>query len=79
MKLSNFEITKTLGSGPLDWQYFGEVDVAEWRWFRIVTTRRKVFREYCLSWKYLDTGEYVFGRIENLEAAWRARKKLEAA
>lgn len=78
MKLSNFELVETKGKSPLDWEYFAEVDVTTrigilW-WKKEHAERRKIRREYCGIWHFVDNGEFTPDfQAENLARAWRAK------
>jgi hypothetical protein len=78
MELSNFKLTKTIGSGPLDWVYFGEVDVTTGLVFK-KTVRRQVFREFANLWCFSDTGAPTPNwYLESMERAYRVKERLES-
>jgi hypothetical protein len=78
MKFSNFEITKTIGSSPLDWVYFGEVDVTTGIFFKKMV-RKKVFREFGNLWCFSDTGSPTPSfYLENIERAYKVNERLES-
>ncbi|MCK5604478.1 hypothetical protein KAR91_21490 [Candidatus Pacearchaeota archaeon] len=76
MKLTNFKLVETKGTGPLTWEYFATVDV-ETRpfpfWKKCVETR-KIRKEFACAWHFVDTGEFTPGwEAENLARAWTAQ------
>jgi len=79
MKMSEFVLTHTIGSG-WDKQFYADVSVTTgvlW-WKRV--ERRKIVRPNPGFWYFLDTGEFVPGfQAENLERSYRAKENLSRA
>lgn len=79
MKLSNFKITKEIGKGPLDWEWFATVDVKTGFWPFTKTENRMIHRKYAGFWRFVDSGKHTpFYQAEDLFASWKAQKKLKA-
>lgn len=73
MKLSNFVLKKTKGTGPLDWEFFADVDVTSGFLLWKRTVRREIYREYGHNWIFVDTGEYTPDtQAERLGRDWKA-------
>ena len=76
MKISDFKPIATIGTGPLDWEYFAEVTVTTGLFWK-KSERRKVHREYACMWRFMDTGALTPGfSVENLEKSFNATQKL---
>ena len=77
MRLSEFVLTRTLGDGPLNWQYVAEVSVTTgWLWWR-TTTRRTILRRLADYWHFVDTGQFCPGfQAEELERSYKAQEAL---
>ena len=76
MKLSNFEMKGTAGSG-LDKTFYAYVDVTTgFLWWKI-TRRVEIFKKYpAICWRFLDTGKWTPGcQAENLEEVWEAKSR----
>jgi hypothetical protein len=75
VRISNFRNLKTLGSGPINWEFFADVDVTT-GFFRKQTTVRRVYRKYADYWLFTDTGKLCPGLVvEELEKAYVAMEK----
>lgn len=78
MKLSNFRLTRVIGSNPIDLEYYADVDVTTiqgilW-WKKIIVTRCNIRRKYVECWHFTDTGEFTPGmQAANLERVWDAK------
>ena len=71
MKFSNFELTKTEGSGPTNWRFFAYVDVTTSGFFWKKTERRSIARFYVGLWLFMDSGEYTPGfEVDRLAKVW---------
>ena len=78
MKFSNFKLVETKGTNPLDWMFFAEVDVETGALFWKKKQRKKVARQYCGYWFFIDNGKYTPGfDVEHLAAAWQAQTVKE--
>ena len=78
MILSNFSLTRTKGSSPLNWEYFAEVDVTTGLFWWKKVKRRKIRREFAKFWHFVDTGEFTpLGQVESLERAFEAQQGLK--
>ena len=79
MKLSNFRLERTEGSGPLTWKYFATVDVETGILFWKKTERKMICREFGGCYFFVDSGKYVPGFIaEELARAYTANTKQPA-
>ena len=79
MILSEFVLTHTKGSSPLNLEYFADVSVntGVFWWKRI--ERRKIHRKYADYWHFIDTGKSTPGtQAEDLSRAYEARATLAA-
>jgi len=80
MILSEFVMTHTLGSRPIDLAYFAEVSVTTTSgaiWWKTSTVRRQIHREYAGHWYFVDNGEFTpESQAETLERAWVATDRL---
>lgn len=81
MKLSDFILTKTVGTCPIDWQYFAEVTVMTttgflW-WKKTNIERRTIHRNFAEFWHFVDDGSSTPSfQAEDLERGYRARQIL---
>jgi hypothetical protein len=77
MKLSEFVLTHTKGKSPTDLEYFADVSVTTGLLWWKKTERRKIRREYCGEWHFVDTGKFTPGsQAEELARAYAARESL---
>ncbi len=78
MKLTEFVLTKTIGSNAIDWEYFADVSVTT-GWLVKKTVRRQIHRTFTGSWHFTDTGGFTPDcQAEALERAYRAREAFRA-
>lgn len=77
MILSEYVLTKTSGTSPMNIEYFADVTVTTGSlWWKKIT-RRTIHREYAGYWHFVDTGEFTpSGQAESLERAYNAKLSL---
>ena len=77
MKISDFKPIATIGTGPLDWEYFAKVTVTTRPWlFWKKSECRKVYRKYADFWRFADTGKFCPDEVHELMAAFNATQNL---
>lgn len=77
MKISDFKPIATIGTGPLDWEYFAKVTVTTRPWlFWKKSECRKVYRKYADLWRFADTGKFCPDEVHELMAAFNATQNL---
>lgn len=80
MVLSEFVLTHTTGKNAIDIVYFADVTVTETSgilfWKKKQVKRRKIAREYCGFWYFVDDGKSCPGlQAENLERSYIWQRK----
>jgi hypothetical protein len=74
MRISNFTLDKTEGTGPTTWKYRASIDVTAGHLFWKRTVRREITRDFAACWHFNDTGEFTPGwEVKTLARGWKAR------
>lgn len=74
MKLSNFKLTATKGTGPLDWEFFASVIVTTGVLWWKKERAKMIRRDYAGNWHFVDTGKFTPGfQAEDLARSWQAQ------
>jgi hypothetical protein len=74
MQLSNFVLTRKKGKGPVDLEFFAEVDVTTGAFWWKKTVRKEIRREYTGYWHFVESGEFTpRGQAEALARSWKAK------
>lgn len=79
--ISGFVLTNRLGTGALNWKFYGNVLVTTtvskfWGRDEVTEERRNIYKKYGDSWSYVDDGVYLpVNSIGELVRAWEAQNQ----
>jgi hypothetical protein len=78
MKLSNFRMIETIGTKPLEIEYFAKVNVTTgYLFWKRVEERLICKKALSMNWFFLDNGEYTPEfQAETLERSYEAKEKF---
>lgn len=78
MIVSDFQFEKAIGNTLHNKKFVATVEVTTGVLFWKKTVRRKVMREYCGVWFFVDNGEFTPGfQVEKLARSWSANTGIE--
>ena len=78
MKITNFNLIKTMGDTLINRKFVATIDVQTGILFWKKKSTKKIIREYGCFWFFADTGEFTPSRkVENLERAFIAMQECK--